>query len=182
MKRPRASTSPLLDEEPDSPSDGPPDGRHGSGTEAGAAADRLDLGPLPGLIGYALRRTQVAVFADFIATLAALELRPAQFSVLLLIRLNPGRKQSDIAEALGIQRPNFVAMMEALDGRGLTRRSPSAVDRRSYALELTEAGHRLLDEALALVARHEARVRADLDAAETEALVALLARINRALG
>lgn len=147
-----------------------------------APGSRLDLGPLPGLIGYALRRTQVAVFADFIATLATLELRPAQFSVLLLIGRNPGRKQSDIAEALGIQRPNFVAMMDELDRRGLTRRVKSALDRRSYVLELTERGADVLARALALVERHEAALRRDLAPGDAEHLLDLLARIDRTLG
>ena len=56
---------------------------------------KLDLGPLPHLLGYALRRAQIAVFADFIAAFEPLGLRPAQFSVLLLIDINPGCKQSD---------------------------------------------------------------------------------------
>ena len=54
------------------------------------ASTGLDLGPLPGLLGYALRRAQVAVFADFMASFATLDLRPAQFSVLLLMGLALG--------------------------------------------------------------------------------------------
>ncbi|MEJ1161340.1 MarR family winged helix-turn-helix transcriptional regulator [Prosthecomicrobium sp. N25] len=138
---------------------------------------RVDLGPLPNLVGYAMRRTQVAVFADFIATLSELGLRPAQFSALLLIDRNPGRKQSEIAEALGIQRPNFVAMMDEMDRRGLTRRLTSETDRRSYVLELTEAGRTLLERAVELVSEHEARITRDLSRDEVDLLLGLLARI-----
>lgn len=137
----------------------------------------LDLGPLPGLVGYAMRRKQVAVFADFIATLGELGLRPAQFSVLLLIDRNPGRRQSEIAEALGIQRPNFVAMMDEMDRRGLTRRLTSEADRRSYVLELTAPGRALLERATALVREHEARITRDLSRDEVDLLLSLLARV-----
>lgn len=149
--------------------------------DADPAAAELDLGPLPDLIGYALRRSQVAVFADFIATLSELELRPAQFSVLLLVERNPGRKQSDFAGALGIQRPNFVAMMDELDRRGLTRRITSQTDRRSYALELTRKGEAVLDRAMALVADHEARMLKGLDDAEARQLFKLLHRMHQSL-
>lgn len=145
------------------------------------ASTGLDLGPLPGLLGYALRRTQVAVFADFMASFAALDLRPAQFSVLLLIRHNPGCKQSDVAEALGILRPNFVAMMDELDHRGLTQRTTSKGDRRSYAIFLTEAGEALLDAAMKVVAEHEARLASAMKPGEAEKLLDLLTRIERAV-
>lgn len=158
--------------------------RKGGAARAVAAAHEpaggLDMGALPGLVGYALRRAQVAVFTDFNASLAELDLRPAQFSVLLLVRHNPGRKQSDLAEALGIQRPNFATMMDELDRRGLTRRTTSRTDRRSYVIQLTAAGERRLDEALALVAEHEARIRRDVDPAEVDRLVDVLGRIHRA--
>jgi len=145
------------------------------------ASTGLDLGPLPGLLGYALRRAQVAVFADFMASFAALDLRPAQFSVLLLIRQNPGCKQSDVAEALGILRPNFVAMMDELDHRGLTQRTTSKGDRRSYAIFLTQAGEALLDAAMKVVAEHEARLTSAMKPGEPEKFLDLLARIERAV-
>jgi DNA-binding MarR family transcriptional regulator len=142
---------------------------------------KLDLGPLPNLLGYALRRAQVAVFADFIASFAALELRPAQFSALLLIRHNPGCKQSDVAEALGILRPNFVAMMDELDHRGLTQRTTSKDDRRSYAIYLTEAGESLLSQAMLVVAAHEGRLTSALQPGEQEQLLDILTRIEGAI-
>ncbi len=62
------------------------------------------------------------MFDDFARRFAALDLSPAQFSALVTIGANPGRRQSEIAGALGIQRPNFVAMMDELERRGLAER------------------------------------------------------------
>jgi DNA-binding MarR family transcriptional regulator len=134
----------------------------------------LDFGLLPGLVGYVLRRAQLKVFEDFIHAFEPLGLRPAQFSALLLIEANPGRSQREIAAGLGIQRPNFVAMMDEFETRGLARRTRSLVDRRSHALILTSAGAELLVRAKGVVAEHEARVTAGLGEADRLRLLALL--------
>ena len=86
----------------------------------------VDLGPLPELIGYVLRRAQLAVFQDFFAAFAPFDIRPAQFSVLTVIERNPGLTQSQAAEALGIKRTNFVGMLDELETRGLAARRQTA--------------------------------------------------------
>jgi hypothetical protein len=86
----------------------------------------LDLSALTSIVGYPLRRAQLAVFEDFNRRFLALKLSPAQYSALVVIAANPGRKQSEIAGALGIQRPNFVAMSAAASPNGCARPSTAA--------------------------------------------------------
>ena len=105
-----------------------------------------------------MRRTQLAVLGDLIAALEPLDLRPAQFSVLVLIEANPDLAQSDLCAALGIQRPNFVSMLDELEERGLTRRCASRLDRRIKTLMLTPAGVSLLRRAVTIHDAHEARL------------------------
>ncbi len=140
----------------------------------------VDLGPLPRLTGYALRRAQLSVFADFIRTVGPVGLTPAQYSALLLIEANPGCTQSAIATALGVKKANFVGLLDALDRRGLTRRIRSAADRRSHALTLTAKGEDLLRTASAAQQRHERRMMARLGAREHNCLLALLAKLTKA--
>jgi DNA-binding MarR family transcriptional regulator len=147
--------------------------------DAGDSGGDLDLSGLTGVVGYVLRRAQITVFEDFIRRFAALGLKPAQYSALLVIGENPGRKQSEIAAALGIQRPNFVAMLDELERRGLAERTRSATDRRSHALVLTEAGQRLLAVARAEQARHEEELGRVLGPGGRETLVGLLDRLTR---
>jgi DNA-binding MarR family transcriptional regulator len=137
----------------------------------------VDIGPLDNAVGYLLRRAQLAIFDDFIRTFADLGLRPATFSVLVLIDRNPGLNQSEISAALGIQRTNFVAMIDGLETRGLARREPSPADRRSHALTLTPAGRELLAEALALHDRLEARLEEKLGPDGRNALISYARRI-----
>ncbi len=141
----------------------------------------MALGPLPGYTGYVLRRAQVALFENFINTFKPLGLRPAQFSVLLVVQANPGRRQSEIAASLGIRQANLVGLIDELDGRGLTRRKRLAADRRSHALMLTAKGKALLKKALALQGRFEQHLMAALGAAEHARLIATLVKLHQVL-
>lgn len=153
-------------------------------SEADAAADGIgraakggDIGPLAGKVGYALRRAQLAVFGAIIQAFSALDLRPGQYSVLVLLQHAPGLKQGEVAGALGIQRANFVALFDALERRGLVRRAAVPNDRRSYALYLTPAGADVLARAGTLEAELEARLDARLGPGGRQQLLALLGRL-----
>eukprot|EP01035_Chromulina_nebulosa_P003821 gene3821-5226_t len=124
-----------------------------------ADGQALQIGELAELLGYSLKRAQLKVFDDFLRCMAPLQLTPAQFSVLILLDNNPGRNQTEIANTLGILRPNFVAMLDALESRDLCTRMRSPNDRRSHVLMLTDKGRTTLARAKKLVtAKHEARL------------------------
>lgn len=122
------------------------------------ARSAIDYGPLDRRLGYVLRRAQIAVFRDFFASFEAHNIRPGQYSILTLIECNPGLKQGEVSEALGIKRANFVAMIDELERRGLVRRNATPNDRRSYALVLTAAGKRLMRELHTVADAHEERL------------------------
>lgn len=147
--------------------------------EAGEGSTELDLSGLTSVVGYTLRRAQMAVFEDFIQRFSVLDLKPAQYSVLLVIGDNPGRKQSEIAAALGIQRPNFVAMLDELERRGLAERTRSATDRRSHAVVLTPAGRALLDRAKEMQRQQEIDLGEVLGPGGRDTLVDLLKKLAR---
>src|SRR3978361_269989 len=145
--------------------------RPGGKEAAEGAAENgvLQLGELSELLGYSLKRAQLKVFEDFLRCVAPLQLTPAQFSVLLLLDQNPGRNQTEVANTLGILRPNFVAMLDGLECRDLCTRMRSPNDRRSHVLMLTDKGRATLARAKKIVAgKHEAR------------LIELLGRANHA--
>jgi DNA-binding MarR family transcriptional regulator len=130
-------------------------------------------------IGFALRQASSAVWADLVATLAPFELRPQVYATLLIVEANAGCKQQDIADALGIHRPNLVALVDDLVARNLIERSVNATDRRSYALLLTDVGQMHLDAARVAHRLHEARIAKALDAAQQSALLDLLASLAK---
>src|SRR6201996_20900 len=138
----------------------------------------IELGELSDLLGYTLKRAQLTIFEDFLRCMAPLQLTPAQFSVLLLLDRNPGRNQTEIANTLGILRPNFVAMLDGLESRDLCARIRSTTDRRSHILVLTDKGRAVLARAKKLVAtKHEARLNELLGPANRAALLDMLATV-----
>ena len=148
--------------------------------EAPAEIAALQMGELSELLGYSRKRAQLKVFEDFLRCVAPLQLTPAQFSVLLLLDNNPGRNQTEIANTLGILRPNFVAMLDSLESRDLCTRVRSTNDRRSHILVLTDKGRAVLARAKKLVAaKHEARLNDLLGSANRVALLDMLATIAR---
>src|SRR5690349_4096466 len=142
----------------------------------------LDLGPLPELIGYVLRRAQLVVFQDFFQAFAPFNISPAQFSVLTVIERNPGLTQSQVAAALGIKRTNFVGLLDELERRALAERRQAARDKRSYALYLTADGVALMRKLKPVLKAHESRMISRIGEAGRDRLVELLREIVNSPG
>ena len=139
--------------------------------------DDLDLGPLPGLLGYQLRLAQLAVFRDFERSAGGLGVSPGRFGLLALVEANPGVSQSRLAHAVGLDRSTMVAVLDQLEGRRLVARR-AGPDRRTNGLWLTREGKRLLARLKRRVTEHEARITARLTPEERAALFALLRRLG----
>jgi DNA-binding MarR family transcriptional regulator len=134
----------------------------------------IKLGVLNERLGYFIRRAQVWIFQDVMRDFAAIDIRPAQYSVLVVIEANPGLSQSDIADLLGIERARLARLLDRLERRGYTERRSSPNDRRSHALHLTRDGRRALKRIDALAAGHEARVAAKVGPENRKLLIEVL--------
>lgn len=158
-----------------------PNSRQGrKSTKPSRTARTVDKGMLDRLLGYHLRRAQVAVFGDFMRTMANDRITPGQFGVLTLIDRNPGLNQSALARVLGIERSTMAAVIDGLEDRRLVTRHESVSDRRSNTLALTQQGKDLLAEVQPKVRRHEKRIAVALEPDEVAALIGLLRRVGGA--
>ncbi len=128
--------------------------------------------------GYAMKRAFNQVQADLNATLAPHGLRLVTFSALCLIDENKGLKQSELAQILGVERPNMVLIVDELDSADLIVRDRSTEDRRAYELRLTEQGEKVLAAASAAAQGHDARMTAGITDDVRETLVTALWRIE----
>jgi DNA-binding MarR family transcriptional regulator len=151
----------------------------GKSEKAARNGDNVARGMLTNLLGYHLRRAQVAVFQHFAATVGAAEITPGQFGVLTVINSNPGLSQTQLGSALGIDRSTVVAVIDRLESRALVVRAVSPSDRRSHALRLSDEGARLLHRIEELVRSHERHIARDLSADDKQRLIDLLDRIAR---
>jgi DNA-binding MarR family transcriptional regulator len=125
-------------------------------------AGRLALGQLDRHLGYFLRRLQIWVFQDFIRTLRPMKVRPAQYSVLLIIEANPGHSQAAVGQALSIERARLARMLHELERRQWVTRRANGSDARSHSLYLTTDGEKALAKIKSLAETHEAQLVAYL--------------------
>jgi DNA-binding MarR family transcriptional regulator len=137
----------------------------------------IDRGMLSSLLGYHLRRAQIAVFQHFAETMGEAEITPGQFGVLTVIDRNGGLSQTQLGNALGIDRSTVVAVIDRLESRGLVVRAAAPGDRRSHALRLSDAGTSLLRRLDELVRSHERYITRRLSTEDRAVLIKLLGRI-----
>jgi len=154
-------------------------------SKAGAVAvaengsdDEIAFGALADLLGYHLRRAQVAMFQNFAKVLDDWNISPGQVGVLSLVKANSGINQTRVGNALGIDRSTLVAVIDRLEDRNLIARTPSPTDRRSHALVLTDEGERYLAKLLPQVHEHERQIATNLSDDERATLIALLRRVT----
>src|SRR3954470_15240457 len=100
----------------------------------------LDLDCLPTLLGFNIRRAQIALWRDFNRNVAEGYVRPGVFSALLLARANPGIAQIEIANQLGIDKASVVSLVDRMEDSGWVTRRRSTEDRRRQGIFLTPAG------------------------------------------
>lgn len=138
----------------------------------------IQYGVLDTLTGYAVRRTQLRMYEDFVQALAAWHITPPRYSALVIISLNRGLKLTQLAQIMGIARSGAVILVDALADLGYVTREPMPEDRRAFSLQLTDRGRTDLALITAAVQAHDDRVTASLNAEELETLHRLLHKLS----
>jgi len=142
-----------------------------------AFVEEVDAGFLESLLGYNARRASLAVIEVFMQRMAAFGLKPVDFSVLSLVAHNAGITSRQLCGALGIQPPNLVGIIAALEKRALVERRPHPHDGRAMGLHLTPAGQDLMRQAEPVAARLEREAARGLSAEEQRTLIRLLKKV-----
>lgn len=134
----------------------------------GAPNDQL-IGPL---VDYLARRMR----AEAEAELARFGLRGRHVVALTLLRDFGERSQSNLADALGIDPTNLVALLNELESAELVERRRSSGDRRRHTVALTSAGTARLHEIEQVLATIEKKLFVTFSADEQRTLHRLLQR------
>lgn len=130
-----------------------------------------------GQLAFLLAQVGGHAASQFAERLAVLQLTPPDAGILWLLGISAGMSQQKLSEKLGIHPSRLVAILDQLERRGFVLRNPNREDRRQYALHLTDAGQKVLDE-IGLVGRqHQEALCAALNQGERETLTALLQKI-----
>lgn len=137
----------------------------------------IDYGVLDTLVGYGVRRAQLALNDRFIQSLAPWNITPPRFSALVVISRNPGLKLTQLAQVLGIARSGAVMLVDALEDLGYVERLDVPEDRRAFGLALTVKGQQDLAGIIQAVESQDQLAAGALSASEQAQLLRLLQKI-----
>jgi DNA-binding MarR family transcriptional regulator len=107
-------------------------------------------GPAPELasrLAYLLKHVRLKLGELTAAALAPYGLDGRELAVLLVLAGCEPASQQQAARRLGIDRTTMVALLDALEDKGLVTRHPHAEDRRRNVVELTAPGRDTLRDA-----------------------------------
>ena len=128
-------------------------------------------------IGFIIYRTALAMKATLQRTLKerGFDITPEQYGILHVLREEAGLSQKEIGNILFKDKPNVSRMLDALERKRLIFRQP--IDRRKYAIFLTEEGERLIEETLSIGLELGERAIKGLLGRELESLEGMLNKI-----
>jgi len=136
-----------------------------------------DLGPLlSGRLTLLLKRATLELSRLHAEVLAPLGINDHELSLLLFLGAGEPESQQQAAQRLGVDRTTMVALVDALEGKGLVARRPDPADRRRNVIELTQAGREMMRDATRASDQAERRLLGELDDAEAAQLRSLLRR------
>ena len=144
------------------------------------AAHGLDQTSLSHVLGYHLAQADVPVKKIFFKFIGQpLQLRPVEFTILMLIANNENVTQKQLSQALAVSAPNITILLDRLAERELITRVRSETDRRSQHVLLTRKGATLARKAHEVSLTMEQEVLKQLSDAERAMLIELLQKVAR---
>ncbi|MFO1273022.1 MAG: MarR family transcriptional regulator [Rubrivivax sp.] len=103
--------------------------------------EALDESLIEHVVGYLLAISAVTVRECFHHSIGRpLDLRPVEFTLLMLLLGNPGAAPKQLARALRMPAPNVTALLDRMVARGYVLRQRSAADGRALEVRLTPEG------------------------------------------
>ena len=116
-----------------------------------------------------------AVAADFDLSHAS------AWPIVMISRLGEGARPGQVADAVGIEPPSLVRIIDQLIGAGLVLRQDDPSDRRAKTLSLTAAGQRVAERLEKALVPFRRQLFKDLPPADVEACVRVLTRLDAVL-
>ena len=141
------------------------------------AGTKVDLGPLPKLLGYNIRRASQVSWRTYVRFIGENKLRPGLVSLLCLVRANPGIAQIELGTHLGVDKASIVALLDRLERATLIERRRCTRDRRRQGIFLTDSGNTELDALMSKVRRLERHMTSRFSKVELDQFLSYLQRL-----
>jgi DNA-binding MarR family transcriptional regulator len=147
------------------------------------AAQRRARDPLGGYlvedqVGFLLRRAHQRHAALFLDLMAPLDLTPTQFTALIKVVELGKVTQNQLGRLVATDPATIQGVVRRLTVRGLVRRTPDPMDRRTAVLAPTPVGLDVAGRAVALARQITEATLEPLEAAERVRLLALLRKLS----
>ncbi len=142
----------------------------------------VNFGPLAHWVGFNLRMAQEAAFQAFSHLSQEIGESPGRFATLTLIARNPGISQTELSLANGRDKSSLTPVVEDLVKRGLVERKRMDNDRRTYRLNLTSSGKRVLTMLTRCARRHERNLDRVIGERDRKRFIQILKKIAAELG
>ena len=147
------------------------------GRNGEAFAESINFGPLAHWVGFNLRMAQEAAFQAFSRRSLEIGESPGRFATLTLIARNPGISQTELSHANGRDKSSLTPVVEDLVRRGLVERKRMDSDRRTYRLNVTPAGKKILTTLTRCARRHERNLDHVIGARDRKRFIQILKKI-----
>ena len=99
---------------------------------------------LAGRLGYLLKHAQQRLMQAAMPAMAPFGIDGRELAVLTVLAAGVPLSQQEAADQLRVDRTTMVALVDALEAKGLVERRRSTDDRRKNIVQLTEDGQRCL--------------------------------------
>jgi len=140
-------------------------------------AEPINFGPLAHWVGFNLRMAQEAAFEAFSRRSQEIGESPGRFATLTLIARNPGISQTELSQANGRDKSSLTPVVEDLVRRGLIERHRMNNDRRTYRLNVTPSGKKILVMLTRCARRHERNLDRVIGARDRKKFIQILKKI-----
>jgi DNA-binding MarR family transcriptional regulator len=118
----------------------------------------MDYGFLTDMVGLELRKAQSQTEKKFDQLFNG-DLLPGHYTVLVLIKNNPGSTQSSIAQYAGLDRSSLVPLLKQFEKRGFITRKKATNDARSNITIITPAGEDFIQRHRATIEELEHNIK-----------------------
>ena len=137
----------------------------------------LQYDVLDELLGFSLRRAQLAMAGAFGKATRGVDVTPPRLTALIIVGANPGISQTALGEALGIARSGAMLLTDWAQARGFIERRPHPGDGRAWGLHLTRGGEQFVQKTKRRVLEHDMRISSCLAPGERRELMRLLDKL-----
>jgi len=128
-------------------------------------------------LGFMLAKAHQEILDRMTRVTAPTGLTPKHFGILLLISRRGAMRQTDVADAVRVDRTTVMNLVDELEAAGFVKRGADPSDRRANAVKATAKGLQWLEKLRPLAEQTEQRFLEPLSAPEQDTLRELLIRL-----